>query len=390
MPRGDPASLAPPAVAVLSWIRLAARWLIGGSRQRRGRALALRRAVVEDLSGVRPKSFSLKDGVSAKWRGLDVTARSLCAVAPDDPHLQRMEVIGSSRLAYSVASARIAGPTGIILHGGEIIGESGPCFGDPRDIAASRMLMEEDAALRSGGDADLVEIPGSVHHTGAILGQNYYHWLIDTLPRLLWALRAFPDTRVVMPRAPKFALDLLDVLGIPHLVTGSWLRAERAVVVDRSDATPLPRREDVDIVISSVRGALDHRRRTPRRRWVYVSRVGSTRSLRGEEELERDLARAGFEIFRGGHSGHWADQFDAFRDAEVIAGPHGAGLSNLIFSPTTVRVVELVPRTYSIGFFRDLCRIRGVAHCSIELAVSEEAPFGSAAGVARRILGAIA
>ena len=54
-----------------------------------------------------------------------------------------------------------------------------------------------------------------------------------------------------------------------------------------------------------------------------------------------------------------ADQIQAFSEAEVIVGPHGAGLSNLVFSTRETRVFEFFAPTYHFprcyGGLAELC-----------------------------------
>jgi capsular polysaccharide biosynthesis protein len=59
-----------------------------------------------------------------------------------------------------------------------------------------------------------------------------------------------------------------------------------------------------------------------------------------EEELHPILNDYGFEIvetenlsFRG--------KIELLSDAEIVAGPHGGGLTNLLFAPESCRVLEL-------------------------------------------------
>ena len=91
---------------------------------------------------------------------------------------------------------------------------------------------------------------------------------------------------------------------------------------------------------------------------LYVSRADAPdRRVRNEAELVDTLEEYGFKRFvPGEHS--FEEQVRRFANAEVILGPHGAGLTNLIFSPETT-LVEL------FGEYRNACFFalaRGMGH----------------------------
>jgi len=74
-------------------------------------------------------------------------------------------------------------------------------------------------------------------------------------------------------------------------------------------------------------------------RRLYVPRTGTRRVL-NEKALLQALAPLDFSIFDP------AEHEDApkyFQEAEIVSGPHGAGLSNLVFCQPGTRVLELFP-----------------------------------------------
>ena len=54
------------------------------------------------------------------------------------------------------------------------------------------------------------------------------------------------------------------------------------------------------------------------------------------------LAKRGFEMVAPGTLS-FRDQVALFASAEFIAGPHGAGLTNILFSPANAKVLEIFP-----------------------------------------------
>src|SRR5262249_50061838 len=49
-----------------------------------------------------------------------------------------------------------------------------------------------------------------------------------------------------------------------------------------------------------------------------------------------------------------AEQIRAFAEAEVIIGPHGSGLANIVFCQKGKVVIEISPPKYVMGIFHDL------------------------------------
>ena len=74
---------------------------------------------------------------------------------------------------------------------------------------------------------------------------------------------------------------------------------------------------------------------------IYVSRRDTlNRRLVNEEELFSELRKRGFSRIVPGEMSV-PEQVTAFANASVIVGPHGAGLTNMIFSPPAASVVEI-------------------------------------------------
>jgi capsular polysaccharide biosynthesis protein len=74
---------------------------------------------------------------------------------------------------------------------------------------------------------------------------------------------------------------------------------------------------------------------------IYVSRRDTPkRRLVNEEELFSELRKLGFSRIVPGEMSV-PEQVSAFSNASVIVGPHGAGLTNIMFSPPDATIVEI-------------------------------------------------
>jgi capsular polysaccharide biosynthesis protein len=98
---------------------------------------------------------------------------------------------------------------------------------------------------------------------------------------------------------------------------------------------------------------------------IYISRVNSPRSLPGESQLEDLLRNKGFFIAHS-ESVPWKDQISLFRHAKVVVGPHGAGLSNLVFSQPEPTLVELTNGFHYNRCFEWITHVVGQTYSKID------------------------
>jgi len=191
-------------------------------------------------------------------------------------------------------------------------------------------------------------LPGRQRLDGrvAVLNQrishNYFHWLIEILPRLAALRRAglSADYYLVDSLTP-FQRDAFAALGIeprqliqPHCRL--LLEAEQLLV----PCYPTPQcLRDFRGIVTEARGA----GRDLAARRIYISRRKTgTRTLANEEELEALLSRHGFET-HAMEQYSLVQQAQLIQEARIVVATHGAGLANLLFARPGTRVVEIVP-----------------------------------------------
>lgn len=193
---------------------------------------------------------------------------------------------------------------------------------------------------------------------------DYYHWLTDYLVQV-FALETYReqtgiDPKVLIPKdPPNWLLDSLSLVGIDLDRTVEWsekrihcsrlaIGSQRHHTASTSDGyihSPAAMARLGNRIREEVEAGTDAVSHSKR---LYVSRADAQdRRVRNEEELLTLLEDYGFErIVPGEHT--FAEQVRRFSDAEVILGPHGAGLTNIIFSTETT-LVEL------FGSYRNAC-----------------------------------
>ncbi|MDA0767430.1 MAG: glycosyltransferase family 61 protein, partial [Verrucomicrobia bacterium] len=216
-------------------------------------------------------------------------------------------------------------------------------------------------------DADVLTIvaPGS--------WKNYFHWIIDALPRLRHLDAARFDYNnpirfdlIYTPLTAIFHRESLSNLGIDE---DRWLEARidchyRCRSLTAISPQPLGKVDFADV--EYIRKLFGIWPSQPTRR-IYISRGDSwRRRILNEEAIIDYLADNGFEVHTlAGLS--IAEQATLFSQAELVIAPHGAALTNLLFAPPTCRVLELFASNYLFPHYRDLSETCGLdyhAHIS--------------------------
>ena len=198
---------------------------------------------------------------------------------------------------------------------------------------------------------------------------NYYHFLIDVLPRL-GVLEQAPDIerpeRWYVPAQTKFQRQLLDMVGItedkrinadevPHV------RAECLVVPSLPSVV---KEKNPPWVVEYLRGRLMKDMEPPvERRPLYITRSAGTndRAVVDEAKLIDFLKDRGFDVIDPSQL-TVADQIRAFASASVIVSPHGAALANLVFATPGATVIELFPPSSVLPDYWRLASSAGVTY----------------------------
>lgn len=201
------------------------------------------------------------------------------------------------------------------------------------------------------------EAPALVGPVGLVFNQwavgNYFHWLVEALPRLALLRKHFPDCIVLLPGpAPAaYITETVKAFGctrIHYLLPGDMLRIPDLLVV----AVPGIRGYIVPALVQEVRttilaACLPARpaEQAPQRR-IYASRNRQGwRRLTNEAEVVALLTRYGFETVYFEEMS-FAEQVLLMQETAILVGIHGANLTNLLFLPADGQVVEILSEAY--------------------------------------------
>jgi capsular polysaccharide biosynthesis protein len=182
---------------------------------------------------------------------------------------------------------------------------------------------------------------------------NYYHFLLDVLPRLAVLEGCLPDLTpdaMYLPTQTRYQREILALTGLdsgsPAVVE---TRKHRAVRAETLLVPCLPNPDELapSWLVGWLRDRLPagDTKDLPRRIYVTRGQRPNTRRLETEAQLWPELERRGFTRIDPG-SMSVRDQIDHFAAAEAIIGVHGAALTNLLFARPGVRVLELFAPAY--------------------------------------------
>jgi capsular polysaccharide biosynthesis protein len=214
-----------------------------------------------------------------------------------------------------------------------------------------------------------------------VVSWNYFHWVTQALPAIDIGWHREGQARklsVALPPLNQWQYDSMAMLGCDslHRITiekdkqYAFETAEFSDVLNGGAAFCLS--QATGRTYARLRQAVRPVASTPSR--LYVARTDAEhRKMRNEDALMAELARRGFEIIVPG-SLSFAEQVALFRGANLVVGPHGAGMTNIVFCELGTMIYELVPDHYHNACFCNLaaiCRLRYWADSFADPAATE-------------------
>lgn len=220
---------------------------------------------------------------------------------------------------------------------------------------------------------------------GKYAANNYCHWLLDYLPRILWASRIFPERAIAVPGVTLngFRAASLDYLGFEKakllpLQHGRYAIGRFAAFSNCEhrhfrNALHGGNREYAAPLLEAFPAPA-----APGARRLFLTRPpGNGRSFTNYEEVIAVVRAHGFEIIDPGRHG-FAEQARMLGEAAVVAGPHGAALTNLLFCAPGTKVLEIFPQDSGTLPFAMLSAVRNLHY---EACVGDIPPLASIPGI---------
>lgn len=166
---------------------------------------------------------------------------------------------------------------------------------------------------------------------------EYYHFLTEVLPNTLFLYKKYPTSAILCTKS-RFTEDMFRWFGIQgYVVEKNYPSAVRAYATFAECGNPS--REKIEILRTVVESKL-----------TFDTTIGilirrhKTRMIQNEDELFEQCQQKFPEL-------QWViydilspnDTANLFSKARIIVAPHGAGLTNMIFSKRGISVYEFMP-----------------------------------------------
>ena len=224
---------------------------------------------------------------------------------------------------------------------------------------------------------------GTVVYLQGIGNTNYYHWMLQVIPQICFLRRVGINIDTIekvafytLPIRLPFQKQTMNLLGIPEskvieTFRNPYIKAKELIVT--SPIKPgfgAARKLACDLVRTEFLSQKDKflnnksHETTYKSKLIYISRKNASyRRIINENELITLLDSFGFKAFCL-ESFSFLEQVDLFSQAEVVIAPHGAGLTNLLFSQPGIKVIEIFAPSYPGKCFQNLCGLYGLNHYS--------------------------
>jgi len=194
---------------------------------------------------------------------------------------------------------------------------------------------------------------------------NYYHWLLDLVPRVLLLKHAAQnfsnyDALLLNGSRANYEREILAVLGVPP---------EKIRYVDSRErfqiASAVFPSMDINVIAPwKVHGLRDlpFSGKQNQHRRLYLSRArAAVRRIANENEISEVLRHRNFEIVEAENLS-WREQANLFAGASVIVAPHGVALANIVFCKPGTRVVEISTRAGYRDWYWQLAAVAGLSY----------------------------
>lgn len=202
---------------------------------------------------------------------------------------------------------------------------------------------------------------------------NYYHFIYDTIPYLISYFelkKKLPDLKLLVSYSHdknnfyKFNYEFFELCGLKiedFIFIEKKVKYKEIYISDSytygKNPNIEPRGEVYEFLMSLVSENKESFKKTPKK--IYISRrshihndltnIGTNyterRKMINESELVSYLKSLGFiEVFTETMS--TIEKINIFKNAEIVVGPIGGGLCNVLFSPKKTKVIPIISPTF--------------------------------------------
>jgi len=188
---------------------------------------------------------------------------------------------------------------------------------------------------------------------------NYFHWVVEYLPKLrgleIYEKESGKSPKILLANSPNnWQIEWLELLNIDNQRCITWddgiSKVETLILTDHRmqtgghyDAFDISL-DDMCWIRDRALSAIPQKPTSPNK--VYISRQGTSRKVSNFGDIKEVLQQHDYAIYRLENLSV-SDQVSLLSTADHIAGPHGAGLVNILFAPDDATILELLPKSYN-------------------------------------------
>lgn len=173
---------------------------------------------------------------------------------------------------------------------------------------------------------------------------NYYHWMTQALPRLIMFLKVESSFILLLPKTytSEFHSTSLKMLGVENWVsfeTGKNYYRVQNLIYPSHDIQIGDYHDDLmkELSISLRKGGIPKHGNTR----LFIQRLSKTeRKIVNESEVLSTFLSWGFTIVNF-ETMNFTEQIKVAGEASILAGVHGAGLTNMLFMERGSKIFEL-------------------------------------------------
>jgi len=278
------------------------------------------------------------------------------------------DVVRHGALACSVRNCFMFSPFGlIVLPDGTIIRQSVL----QTDSSSMSFTIAQFQGQFPGGHVMWAAATESLLSFNCYSTNNYFHFVMDALAQTHWRARlpAMNGARMIVSGYTAEAASVLPFVGESLAAVGigeadlypfdGTMMFCRHVVFPTRDTGANPAK------VAALRHMLGLKGRPRGRSRIFISRAqAARRRILNEAAVAALLAKHGFRAVDPGTLS-FREQVEIFADAEIVVGPHGAGLTNAAFMAPGGAVVELTHTGRVVWTFHEVACASKLAYACV-------------------------
>lgn len=197
--------------------------------------------------------------------------------------------------------------------------------------------------------------------------RNYFHWFTEEIIRYLTVDGSL--SFLAHESLPAYARDSIEALDLDiDYIGDNWIHIQNQRVYSREPFEQLLSSTDYNALscyfLPRIGACSCHADFQFKR--VYISRKFSKRPLPNEVQIEELFRHYGFEILYF-ENYDFLCQFTLMQNTEILAGAHGAGLTNMLWLKPQSNIIEVIPPEFFNPCYRDLAKNLSLEYKYVDL-----------------------